>query len=121
MAKSTAAKARLVVIAGLANSGKMPLARRLMSEDEALVLVHRDTIRDSLVTRIDEWHVTEVMGVVAAKLLDQGHSVVVCAWNLEPEDRHLWEGIVLGHGLEMEWLDTRRPEVAALIPPLGAS
>lgn len=109
---------RFVIIAGPAQSGKMPLARRLMSEDPSLVMVHRDTIRDSLITKIGEWQITEIMGDMAIRLLRQGNSVIVCAWNMELSDRALWTMIANMYGLEMEWLDTREPEVAALIPPM---
>jgi predicted kinase len=111
---------RLVVIAGGFQSGKMPLARRLMGEDAGLVLVHRDTIRDALVTPVDEWIITLLMGDMVARLLKEGHSVIVCAWNMEPEDLALWEQTASWAGVALEWMDTRTPEVQALIPPLAA-
>lgn len=109
---------RLVVIAGPANSGKLPLAKRLMAEDPSLVLVHRDALRDALVTRVDEWVITLAMASLADALLANGQSVIVCAWNLEPEDRELWLEVAEKSRVELEWLDVTDPWVAALIPPL---
>ena len=109
---------RLVVVAGPANSGKMPLARRLMSEDASLVMVHRDTIRASLITLDDENLITRLMGRLASDLLEAGHSVICCAWNMEPADADLWNGLAESAGIKAEWFDVRRPEIAALIPPL---
>lgn len=109
---------RLVIVAGPANSGKMPLARRLMSEDPSLVMVHRDTIRASLITLDDESLITRLMGRIASDLLDAGHSVIVCAWNMEPADADLWNGLAKDAGIKAEWFDVRDPDVAALIPPL---
>lgn len=111
---------RLVVVAGPANSGKMPLARRLMSEDPSLVMVHRDTIRASLITLDDESLITRLMGHIASDLLDAGHSVIVCAWNMEKSDEHLWTNIARNAGVALEWMDVRCPEISALIPPLEA-
>jgi predicted kinase len=109
---------RFVVIAGPASSGKMPLARRLISEDATLALVHRDDLRAAFGAKIDEWHITLAMGALAHTLLRFGYSVIVCAWNLEPADRQLWTEIADEFSTPLEWLDVRQPEVAALIPPL---
>lgn len=109
---------RLVVVAGPANSGKMPLARRLMSEDPSLVMVHRDTIRASLITLDDESLITRLMGRIASDLLDAGHSPIICAWNMAPTDAALWNGLAEDAGIKAEWFDVRDPAVAALIPPL---
>lgn len=110
--------ARLVIVAGPACSGKYPLARRLMSEDPSLVMVHRDTIRASLITLDDESLITRLMGNIASDLLDAGRSVIVCAWNMEPADGDLWNRLADKAGIRAEWLDVRDPAVAALIPPL---
>jgi predicted kinase len=110
---------RFVVIAGPANSGKMPLCRRLMAEDASLALVHRDDLRSALSAKLDEWHITLLMGALTRSLLSLGHSVIICAWNLERCDKALWTGIATEHSLRLEWLDVRQPEVAALIPPLA--
>jgi predicted kinase len=109
---------RFVVIAGPANTGKMPLARRLMQDDVGLTLVHRDFIRSSLERHIDEWHVTLLMADIVRRLLNLSHSAIVCAWNMEPADRALWTGIATENSVDLEWLDVRLPEVAMLIPPL---
>lgn len=110
---------RLVVIAGPANTGKMPLARRLMEDDARLVLVHRDLVRAAMPgVSVSEGHITQVMGAMARTLLWQGYSVVAVAWNLEPEDVFLWTAVAADSRLSPEWLDVRRPEVAAMIPPL---
>lgn len=111
---------RFVVVAGPANSGKMPLARRLMAEDPSLALVHRDDLRRDLSAKLDEWHVTLVMAAVARCLLGLGRNVIVCAWNMDPLDRRVWDGLAAEHSADLEWFDVRQPEVAALIPPLAA-
>lgn len=112
-------KTRLVVISGPANSGKLPLAKALMEKNPELVLVHRDALRDAIVTKVDEWTVTQAMGALTGVLLNAGHPVVVCAWNLEPQDRDLWVRISGSYAeAPLEWLDTRKPEVHARIPPL---
>lgn len=109
---------RLVVVAGGYQSGKMPLTRKLMAEDASLVLVHRDTLRDSLVTPVDEWVITQIMGDIGCRLLATRHSVICCAWNLEPDDRAMWDALSTAFRVPLEWLDVRRPEVAAMIPPM---
>jgi len=114
---------RLVVIAGPACSGKMPLCRKLMSEDAALLPVHRDYLRTALETegKADEAVLTQIMGDAARRLLLAGHSVIAVAWNLEPMDRAMWTDVAFGAGVPMEWLGVRRPEIAALIPPMEAA
>jgi hypothetical protein len=111
--------ARLVVVAGPANSGKMPLGRRLLSEDRGLVLVHRDHLRDAFeINRPDEWEITLLMGQLVRGILELGRSPLVVAWNLDPADRTLWFAIAAEYRVACEWLDVREPEIAALIPPL---
>jgi predicted kinase len=110
---------RFVVIAGPANSGKMPLARRLMQDDPSLALVHRDDLRAALTAAIDEWHLTLLMSTLARYLLGLGHSVLVCAWNLDRADRDLWTGIATEYSVPLEWMDVREPQVAAMIPPMA--
>lgn len=107
----------LVVIAGPANSGKMPLARRLLGENPLLVLVHRDHLRASFeINTPDEWEITLLMGSLAGGLLTLSMSPLVVAWNLEQSDRDLWTTISKDHMVPLRWLDVRRPEVAAMIP-----
>lgn len=112
---------RLVVIAGLACSGKMPLARKLMAEDADLVLVHRDHLRASFETSIDEWHVTCLMGDLARGILRLGRSPIIVAWNLDVLDTALWTGVADEFQVALTWLDTSDPDVAAMIPPLPPS
>lgn len=109
---------RLVVIAGPGRSGKMTLTRRLMADAPYLVLVRRDTLRAALVTPVDEWVITLIMRDAAARLLLEGYSVIVCAWNLERADRELWDAAAMRAGIPLEWMDVREPEVARLIPPV---
>ncbi|ORE90985.1 AAA family ATPase [Aurantimonas sp. 22II-16-19i] len=115
------ASQRLVVVSGPANSGKMPLARRLMADDLSLMCVHRDDIRAALVNPLDEGQITLCMGALAGMLLSLGLSAIVVAWNLEPADRDLWTRIAADHGVPMEWMDVRDPSVAALIPPMDVA
>jgi len=109
---------KLVVIAGPERSGKMPLARSLLAADPTLMLVHRDHLRASFeINQPDEWEITMLMGDLARGLLQLSMSPLVVAWNLEQADRDLWTGIATAAMVELRWLDVRRPEVAAMIPP----
>jgi predicted kinase len=114
---SLAVSKRLVIIAGPSGSGKHRLARHLCQRD-GLLLVSRDAVRDAIFNSIDEWEITLVMEAVARKLLRFGHSVVIAAWNLDAMDHDLWSDLASTTGVDMEWLDVREPEVAALIPPM---
>jgi hypothetical protein len=109
---------RLVVIAGLACSSKMPLARSLMQQDADLVLVHRDHLRTSFESVVDEAHITLLMGDLARGILRLGRSPIVVAWNLEQFDRDLWDEVSDEFLVPLVWLDTREPLVAAMIPPM---
>lgn len=111
---------RLVVIQGGYQTGKMPLARRLMADDPSLCLVHRDDVRRIIGGKVTEADITILMVEMARCLLKQGHPVVNCAWNLEPMDRIRWEDLAFAVNVPLIWLDVRRPDVAALIPPLAA-
>jgi predicted kinase len=108
----------LVVIAGPANSGKLPLAKHLLKKNPDLLLVHRDTIRESLVNQLDEALISWLMYSMADYLLSAGRSVVICAWNLEQFDRDLWLGLSVKREARLIWLDTREEEVKKLIPPV---
>ena len=108
---------RLVVIAGPANTGKMPLARKLMAEDPDLLLVHRDYLRDSLHNQLDEGYITLLMGDLARGILRLGRSPIVVAWNLESFDWYLWHQVAQEFNVPINWLDVREPHVAAQIPP----
>ena len=110
----------LIVIAGPASTGKMPLARHLMESDPRLACVHRDTIRESLVAKVDEAVITRIMGDATRQLLRAGYPVVAVAWNLEPVDRTMWEWVAAESGVPLLWLDVRHPHVAAMIPPMAA-
>jgi hypothetical protein len=110
---------RLVVISGPANSGKMPLARRLCVNDPRLLLVHRDHIREGLINEVAEGTITHLMAEMAKRLLNWDYSVCACAWNLEHTDHLIWDEVALETGATLEWLDVREPDVAALIPPMG--
>lgn len=110
---------RLVVIAGLACSGKMPLARSLMQQDADMVLVHRDFLRASFESQVDEAYITLLMGDLARGILRLGRSPIVVAWNLEQFDRDLWNQVADEFLVPLIWLDTREPKVAAMIPPMS--
>jgi len=112
---------RLIVISGPANTGKMPLARKLMADSPELALVHRDDIRRDLGTVLDEGLITHLMGDLARRLLEANHPVVVCAWNLQKMDHDLWFAIARETEAPIVWLDVRAPEAAAMIPPLRHS
>lgn len=109
---------RLVVIAGPERSGKMPLARKLMSEDPDLVLVHRDHLRDSFESKVNEGHITMLMGDLVCGILRVGRSPIVVAWNLEVTDRRLWTSISDMFDISLQWFDVTEPAVAILIPRL---
>lgn len=99
----------------------MPLARKLMAQDDDLVLVHRDHLRASFEARLDEGHITILMGDLARGILRLGRSPIVVAWNLHPMDCELWTRISGEFKVPMDWLDTGQPEVATMIPPLEAT
>ena len=109
---------RLVVIAGPANTGKLPLARKLCADDPGLLLIHRDHIREGLRNPLDEWEITLLMHAMSKYLLAHGHSICICAWNLELSDNLLWHALAGEAGAEMQWLDVRRPTVREMIPPM---
>jgi ribose 1,5-bisphosphokinase PhnN len=111
---------RLVVVAGPACSGKMPLARKLMNADADLILVHRDFLRASFESRVDEGHITLLMGELVRGTFRIGRSAIVVAWNLEQFDIDLWTSIAAEFDVPMEWLDVRLPDVAAMIPQIAA-
>lgn len=96
----------------------MPLARKLMAQDDDLVLVHRDHLRASFEARLDEGHITILMGDLARGILRLGRSPIVVAWNLHPMDCELWTRISGEFKVPMNWLDTGMLDVAAMIPPL---
>jgi predicted kinase len=110
---------RIVVVAGPASSGKMPLARRLLAGDPTLVLVHRDHLRTSFEnSALDEWQITLLMSDVAEGILHLQLSPLVVAWNMHPADKKLWTTMANAYDAPLEWLDVREPHVAAMIPPL---
>jgi predicted kinase len=106
----------LIIISGPPNSGKHPLADTLATNGH-MALISRDRLREAIRIK-DEWIITLAMADLARGLLLRGVSCVVCAWNLEPEDRQLWEGLAVETGSELDWLDTRSPQFHKLIPPL---
>lgn len=112
---------RFITIAGPANSGKMPLARKLMQGDADLILVHRDFLRASFEAQVDEAHITLLMGDLVRGILRIDRSPIVVAWNLEQSDARLWLEVAREFGVALEWLDVRQPRVAAMIPPLEVS
>jgi predicted kinase len=109
---------QLVVIAGPERSGKMPLARKLMSSDPSLVLVHRDFLRNSFESKVSEEHITLLMADLVRGILRIQRSPIIVAWNLEKSDRDLWFGIAAEFQVGLNWLDVSLPSVAAMIPPL---
>lgn len=109
---------RLIIISGPANSGKMPLARKLMADDPSLCLVHRDDIRNIIGGEVNEATITLLMVDMAERLISKNHSVVVCAWNLLRSDMEYWMGVCVKFSIPLVWLDVRAPEVKELIPPM---
>jgi predicted kinase len=109
---------RLVVIAGPANSGKMPLAQTLVGKDRNLLMVHRDQIRSSLANPIHETDLTLALVEMVNALLALGLDVVTVAQNLHPDDQERWRDLADKRGAELQWLDTREPDVYGMIPPL---
>lgn len=109
---------KLVVISGPANTGKMPLARKLAADHPEYKIVHRDDLRRMFINPVTEDHITVHMYFVGHCLLSDGHTPVMVAWNLEQSDRNLWEKLARVHKVPLEWLDITKPEVAAMIPPM---
>jgi predicted kinase len=108
----------LVVIAGPANSGKMPLAQRLIASSPPPVLVHRDLIRQALVNPISEGHLSIILVELVEALLAGGYNVVTVSQNLDPLDKIRWSLAAQKNQAEFIWLDTRDPTVHRMIPPL---
>lgn len=75
-------------------------------------------MRQALITPVDEWVLTLCTAAAARPLLQSGHNVVAVGWNMEPDDRTLWERVSAETGAEMTWLDTRDPRVHKMIPPI---
>ena len=113
---------RFVVIAGPGGSGKTKLMRRMCAEDPSLIPLERDCFREAMEChpQLDEWHLSQIVGDAAWRILVGGGSVICVGWNMEPSDEAMWQHIQSETGVEIEWYDTRRPEVQALIPPLAA-
>lgn len=109
---------KLVVISGPANTGKMPLARRLAAENPELKIVHRDDLRRMFLNPVDEAVISWAMYDLARRLLHCGHSPLIVAWNLERIDRMMWRRLSMSEDVPLEWMDIREPAVAALIPPM---
>lgn len=107
-----------IVVAGPPNSGKHPLACDLAAK-RGLIVVSRDYLRTATGLR-DEGLMTLSMADLASGLLKRGQGVVVCAWNMESSDRRLWGDIAAEAGVKMQWLDTREPDVQAMVPPIAA-
>ncbi len=110
---------KIVVISGPDKSGKMPLARELMKRDADLVLVHRDFLRASFESVVDEGYITLLMGELVRGILRIGRSPIIVAWNLEQMDSDLWYSIAGEFTVPLEWLDVREPAVAAMIPEMA--
>lgn len=108
----------ITVIAGPARTGKLPLARAIMERNLSYVLIHRDAIREALVVEVAERNLSVLTVAMARSLLHSGHSVMVVGWNMDVFDVHLWNGLRAEVGCELTWLDTREPDVAAMIPPM---
>lgn len=108
----------LVVIAGPEKSGKMPLARQLMKGDPDLVLVHRDFLRTSFESKVDEAHITLLMADLVRGILRLNRSPIVVAWNLEQSDRELWTSIAGEEKAWLKWFDTREEDVKKMIPSI---
>lgn len=109
--------ASLIVVAGPPNSGKHPLALDLAAKQN-LIVISRDRLRDATGLR-DEGLMTRAMADLASRVLAGGYGVVVCAWNMEPSDRQLWEQVARDASVKLEWLDTREPDVQAMVPPMS--
>lgn len=108
----------ITVIAGPAKTGKLPLARAIMERNNSYVLVHRDFIREALVTEIPEGDLTLLTVAIARSLFQSGHSVLVVGWNMMEADNHRWIELCAEVECKLVWLDTREPDVAAMIPAM---
>lgn len=73
----------------------------------------------------DEAVITELMVEIAGEILEREYSVIAVAQNLHPHDILRWQDLATqfqskdeDRFIRLEWLDTRDPKVAAMIPPL---
>lgn len=108
----------LVIISGPEKSGKMPLARALMKQDPSLILVHRDFLRSSFESQVDEGDITLLMADLVRGILQIKRSPIIVAWNLEQSDLDLWYGIAYSNRVPIKWLDVRYEEVKKMIPEM---
>lgn len=97
---------RLVVVSGPAGSGKIAKAWAAAAPDPSLRFLHRDQVRVLFGRLIDEAHLTELIGVLAERLLSQGYGVVTAAQNQSPSDAALWSSIAQRTGAALEWIST---------------
>jgi hypothetical protein len=57
------------------------------------------------------------MSDLARGILRLNRSPIIVAWNMEQFDMDLWLSIAREFYVHIDWLDTRMPSVAAMIPP----
>lgn len=110
---------KLMVIAGPANSGKMPLARKLLELNPAMVMVHRDPLRAMLTNERDEAFLTLLMVDIVQALLRAGRDVLQVSQNLHPDDYKRWEACAVAYKADFWWLDTTHHAVREMIPPMA--
>lgn len=110
----------LYIIAGPANTGKMPLARAILEKRQDMTLVHRDLIRSALLgAAIAEDQLTLIMRDIVNALLQEERSVLVCAQNLHPHDKEVWDQFPRRYNIaRYSWWDTREADVQKLIPAM---
>lgn len=93
----------LTIVSGLPGAGKSTFAGQVAA-DTAAVLVGRDRVRVALTNLRDESALTHVLVAIAEVLVQTGHSVVVDAWNLHPDDARRWQDLARRTGTELSWV-----------------
>lgn len=98
--------ARLVVIHGPANTGKIARVWEVAAEDAAMRIVHRDTVRVSFGRLLEEAHLSEVIADMVYALLARGYSVVTVSCAMQPQDARRWRWIAAEAGADLQWVET---------------
>lgn len=97
---------RLVVISGPPNTAKLARAWEIAAADPDLRFLHRDQVRVLFGRLLDEGHLTQLLGDMAASMLDNGYGVVTAGQNLAESDRNMWTEVARLTGASLEWVST---------------
>lgn len=97
---------RLVVVSGPPQTAKLATAWQIAAADPDLRFLHRDQVRVLFGRLLDESHLTQLLGDMAASMLDNGYGVVTAGQNLAEADRNMWAEVARLTGASLEWIST---------------